>query len=228
MTGAGHLCKQRMGLECGWTEHRFGAQKPAMPVSYTLDASAQAIGRALNADPAGDVWSGGTLHAGSYAPVVLRGGDGRRRLVPRQWGVPPPPPHTMATRHVVTTLRNIESPFWIGTLRHPRMRCLVPATHFLASRPRHGAPRWWAATPQEGGDGAIMAFAGVWRDSEVPSFAIVTVAPDDLSGPDDLPAVVPLVLSPAEQERWLTQEWSKAEALVRPLHPDRIRPLGTP
>jgi putative SOS response-associated peptidase YedK len=73
-----------------------------------------------------------------------------------------------------------------------------------------------------------MAFAGVWRDSEVPSFAIVTVAPDDLSGPDDLPAVVPLVLSPAEQERWLTQEWSKAEALVRPLHPDRIRPLGTP
>jgi putative SOS response-associated peptidase YedK len=58
--------------------------------------------------------------------------------------------------------------------------------------------------------------------------AIVTVAPDDLSGPDDLPAVVPLALSPAEQERWLTQEWSKAEALVRPLHPDRIRPLACP
>jgi hypothetical protein len=216
-----------MGLECGWTEHRFGAQKPAMPVSYTLDASAEAIGRALNADPAGDVWSGGTLHAGSYAPVVLRGATGADALSPANGACPATAAHHghAPCRHHLAQYRK---PVLDRHLAPPRMRCLVPATHFLASRPRHGAPRWWAAAPQEGGDGAIMAFAGVWRDSEVPSFAIVTVAPDGLSGPDDLPAVVPLVLSPAEQERWLTQEWSKAEALVRPLHPDRIRPLGTP
>lgn len=186
-----------------------------MSLAYTLDATAQAIAETLRADVNGDVWAGGTLRAGSYAPVVVRGPDGRRRIVPRQWGVPPPP----RGQHVVTTLRNVESPFWIGTLRHPQFRCLVPATCFAWGT---GAHRWWRNS-----DGApLMAMAGIWRDSEVPSFAVLTVALDDLSPAPGHPATVPLLLDPLQQGRWLAQGWKDAQDLVRPLHPDRIRALG--
>lgn len=184
-----------------------------MTLAYALDAPADAIAQALAADANGDVWAGGAVSPGGYAPVVVRGRDGRRRLVPRQWGVPPPP----RGQHVVTTVRNVESPFWIGTLRHPEMRCLVPATHFRAG----GARRWWRSP-----DAPIMAFAGIWRDSEVPSFAILTVGVDALSGPADPPASVPLLLTAPQQARWLAQGWKDAETLVQALHPDRIMPLG--
>eukprot|EP01037_Dinobryon_pediforme_P017544 gene17544-17747_t len=113
----------------------------------------------------GDVWPGGGISPGGYAPVVVRGRDRLRRLVPRQWGVPPPPRGT----HPVTHLRNVESPFWIGTLRHTEFRCLVPVTAF-----RSGA-RWFGVP-----SAPVFALAGVWRDSEVPSFAMLTVAGDGL------------------------------------------------
>lgn len=71
-----------------------------------------------------------------------------------------------------------------------------------------------------------MALAGIWRDSEVPSFAIVTVAVDRLSGPPDLPQSAPLLLTLREQARWLTDAWANAEALTRPLHPDRLHRIG--
>lgn len=186
-----------------------------MSLSYVLDAPARTIADALGADCGNDPWVGGTVTAGSYAPVVIRGRDGRRRLVPRQFGVPPPP--RSANPHVVTTLRNLESPFWIGTLRHTQFRCLVPTTHLALG----GRGRWWAST-----EGPIMALAGIWRDSEVPSFAIVTVAIDRLSGPADLPQTAPLLLTPREQARWLTDTWANAEALARPLHPDRLHRVG--
>ncbi|WP_179504807.1 MULTISPECIES: DUF159 family protein [unclassified Sphingomonas] len=184
-----------------------------MTLAYTLDATADAVAQALGADRNGDVWAGGAVRAGGYAPVVVRGRDGRRRIVPRQWGVPPPP----RGQHIVTTVRNVESPFWIGTLRHPEMRCVVPATHFRAGGPR----RWWRSP-----DAPIMGFAGIWRDSEVPSFAVLTVAVDTLSGPAGMPTSVPLLLNAAEQMQWLAQGWKDVESLVRPVHPDRIAELG--
>lgn len=190
------------------------AHKPAtMSLAYVLDADADAVAKAFGADRNGDVWPGGAVRAGGYAPVIVRGRDRVRRLVPRQWGVPPPPRGS----HVVTTLRNVESPFWIGTLRHPEFRCLVPATHFAMGSTR----RWWRGT-----DAPVMAFAGIWRDSEVPSFAVVTVGVDRLSGPEDLPFTVPLLLDAEGQRRWLCEGWKEAESLVRALHPDRIRLLG--
>jgi putative SOS response-associated peptidase YedK len=50
-------------------------------------------------------------------------------MVPRQWGVPPPQSHSLRVEHPVTHVRNLDSPFWIGTLRHTQFRCLVPMTH---------------------------------------------------------------------------------------------------
>ena len=51
-------------------------------------------------------------------------------MIPRLWGVPPPPSVLDASRAVLT-VRNPDSPFWIGNLRNSEFRCLVPATAFM-------------------------------------------------------------------------------------------------
>jgi putative SOS response-associated peptidase YedK len=165
-----------------------------MPATYRLDAPAAAIARALGADGGDDPWEGGAVVPGGYAPVVIGGKGGSRSIVPRQWGVPPPP----RGEHVVIHVRNLASPFWIGTLRHTEFRCLVPATGFLSRRVWHG----WPGRP-------VMAFAGIWRDSEVPSFAILTAQ----AGPGA--PVLPVILPPEHYRRWLSEDWKQAQGLVR-------------
>jgi putative SOS response-associated peptidase YedK len=160
---------------------------------YRLDVSAAAIGIALSADAGEDPWEGGAVIPGGYAPVVVRQGRGRR-LIPRQWGVPPPPRGTQPVTH----LRNCESPFWIGTLRHTQFRCLVPATAFRAGR-------GWLAVP----GAPVFAFAGIWRDSEVPSFAIVSVD-GSLGGM----ASIPLILPAAHWQAWLSEDWKTVRRLL--------------
>lgn len=167
-----------------------------MPGLYRLDAPAAAVASALRAEPDGDVWPGGPVAPSGYAPVVIGAAHGMRRMVPRQWGVPPPP----RGQHVVTHLRNLASPFWIGTLRHTQFRCLVPVTAFPEGR-------GWISVP----GAPVFAFAGIWRDSEVPSFAIVTVEGDDPQG-----TTMPLILQPRDYGAWLHDDWKQAQDLVRP------------
>lgn len=158
--------------------------------AYRLDCPASAIAKALRADQAGDLWAGGEVVPGGYAPVVVAAKEGGRMLVPRQWGVPPPP----RGEFVVPFLRNPDSPFWIGTLRHTQFRCLVPMTHI-----RRG--KAWMTYPGE----ALVACAGIWRDSEIPSFAIVTAG----TGP-----ALPVVLSPPDYDLWLRADIKLARRLI--------------
>jgi len=166
---------------------------------YRLDAAADRIAAALGAEPGRDVWQGGGVIPGEFAPVVVQGKEARR-VVPRQWGVPPPPRGT----HVVTHVRNLDSPFWIGTLRHTEYRCLVPATAFRAGDAWIGV---------EGHP--VFAFAGIWRDSEVASFAVVTIAGDGLY-PVERVTTLPLILDPKDYGIWLNADWKLAQDLVRP------------
>lgn len=168
-------------------------------MSYRLDATAAQIAQALGADAGGDLWQSGHVEAGSYAPVVIGGPDQVRRLVPRQWGVPPPP----RGNHAVTHLRNLASPFWIGTLRHTQFRCLVPATGFGGTT---GA--WFSVASSP-----VFAFAGIWRDSEVASFAILTTAANVLLASARLTAM-PVILEPADYAAWLGADWKQAQRLV--------------
>ncbi len=94
---------------------------------YRLDASAGAVAAALEADAGDDRWTGDYVASGRPAPVIVRDErSGRSHLRPKLWGVPPPPRGDRPVTHV----RNLASPFWIGTLRHPELRCLVPVTAF--------------------------------------------------------------------------------------------------
>ncbi|MFC4292708.1 SOS response-associated peptidase [Sphingorhabdus arenilitoris] len=192
-----------------------------MTAHYRLDVDARQVADMFGADAGRDPWAGGYVTPGRPAPLVLRGKDGGRYLAPRIWGVPP---HQSFSSGItdsgryrpVTTVRNTQSPFWIGNLRHTEFRCLVPATAFqiwsAAADPRTGRKRpYWFYAPAQ----PVMAFAGIWRDSEVASFALLTTEPNDRIAAIN-PAAMPVILAPEDQELWLTADWNSAESLVRP------------
>lgn len=161
-----------------------------------------------------------------FAPIVTTGrefiagprpeGDPPRRLVPRLWGVPPPP-SAGDTGRAVLTVRNPDSPFWIGNLRNNEFRCLVPATAVMAwgiVDPTTGRRRqlWYGPTDQ-----ALFAMAGVWKDSEVPSFALLTCEANAVlreQGLERMPAILPT--DSAAWRTWLQGGWDRAGELVAP------------
>lgn len=192
---------------------------------YRLDADAAAIGAAFGIRQSDDPWTGGHIAPGSFAPVITAGrefiaGPGAAnqpwRLTPRLWGVPPPPSAQDAARPVLT-VRNVDSPFWVGNLRNPEFRCLVPATSFMVwgsgtdyegRRLRH----WFACTDQP-----VFAMAGVWKDSEVPSFALLTCPANEMLrqvGRDVMPVVFPP--DRGAWNTWLHGGWDRAAGLLQP------------
>lgn len=172
-----------------------------------------------------DPWSGGYVAPNRFAPVVTAGrefiagprpagGRLQRRIVPRLWGVAPPPSAHDSTRRV-TTVRNPDSPFWIGNLRNSEFRCLVPATFVML---------WGSDTDYEGrrvkhwfapqGDG-LFALAGVWKDEEVPGFALLAV--DAVGEPARTGCkAMPVIVSSDEkaQQRWLHGAWDSARKVI--------------
>ncbi|MCB2064874.1 MAG: SOS response-associated peptidase family protein [Novosphingobium sp.] len=198
-----------------------------MPTLYRLSAAAPAIARAFNARVGDDPWAGGLISPQNFAPVVTAGREfiagprpaGKRlerRMIPRLWGVPPPPSARDAARPVLT-VRNPDSPFWIGNLRNSEFRCLVPTTSFMVwgksldaqgARLRH----WFTVADQP-----LFAFAGVWKDSEVPSFAVLTCDPNAMlrnAGRETMPVILPA--DPQAYDDWLYADWARAARLIAP------------
>jgi len=196
-----------------------------MTVFYRLDSTATAIAVHFGAAQGEDPWAGGTIAPGQFAPVITAGREAiagprgerqPRRMIPRLWGVPPPPAAGERGRSVLT-VRNLESPFWIGNLRNSEFRCLVPANSFMI---------WGKGLDREGkrvrhwltcADQPLFAIAGVWKDSEVPSFALLTCEPNALLrdlGAERMPVILPP--DPAAWKLWLNGGWDRAGALVQP------------
>jgi putative SOS response-associated peptidase YedK len=205
----------------------------AVTMLYRLDAPAAAVAAAFGAPERGDPWAGGPVSPGQFAPVLTAGREfvagprpvrGALRMVPRQWGVPPPPAAGESARPGVLTVRNPDSPFWIGNLRNSEFRCLVPATAFMewgAGKDREGKRRrhWFACADQP-----VFAFAGVWKDSEVPSFALLTCEPNAAlrhAGRDAMPVILPA--GPGAWQLWLHGEWKHARDLLQPYPSSAMR-----
>lgn len=177
-----------------------------------------------------DPWERGYIAPVKFAPVVtagrdfiagpnpsLRGPSGGRlqpRITPRLWGVQPPPNADDPTRRIAH-IRNPDSPFWIGNLRNSEFRCLIPATSFML---------WGSETDYEGRrlkhwfapeDQRIFAIAGVWKDEEIPGFAILT---RDARGAAKEAGCrsMPLILPGGDvaHQTWLHGGWDRARALI--------------
>ena len=196
-----------------------------MTVLYHLDAPAAEIAEHFGAAAGNDPWVGGTIGPMQFAPVLTAGREfvaGPRaagqplRMIPRLWGVPPPPAAGETGRGVLT-VRNPDSPFWIGNLRNNEFRCLVPATAVMEwgrVDPATGKRRahWFAPSDQQ-----LFAIAGVWKDSEVPSFALLTCEPNAAwraAGREAMPVILPG--HPAVWGKWLRGEWKHGAALLVP------------
>jgi putative SOS response-associated peptidase YedK len=196
-----------------------------MTVLYRLDASAAVIATHFGAASGSDPWAGGTIAPMQFAPVLTmgrefvagpRGANQPLRMIPRQWGVPPPPAAGETGRGVLS-VRNPDSPFWIGNLRNSEFRCLVPATAVMEwgrTDPTTGKRRqhWFACADQP-----LFALAGVWKDSEVPSFALLTCEPNAAwrhAAREAMPVILPG--DPAVWQGWLHGEWKQAVALLAP------------
>ncbi len=205
-----------------------------MPMIYRLDATARQIAQRFGAEAGDDPWPGGTIRAGGFAPVLTMGREfvaGPRpprrlpcRMVPRLWGVPPPPQGWDERRHGVLTVRNPDSPFWIGNMRNSEFRCLVPASAFM---------EWGRPSPTDGKRGQVwfgttdqplFAMAGVWKDSEVPSFALLACPANAAlraEGRETMPVILPD--DPATRETWLRGDWKSAAELIAPYSSSLIR-----
>lgn len=196
-----------------------------MTMVYRLDADAAAIAAAFGARAGDDPWAGGHVAPGGFAPIVTTGrefvagprppGEPVRRLVPRLWGVPLPPSAGDFARGGVLTVRNSESPFWIGNLRNSEFRALVPATSFAEWGSGHnarGRRQSWRITLS---DQPLFAFAGVWKDSEVPSFALLT-CPANAALRRIGRETMPVILPRAAHDIWLGAAWDRASRLIEP------------
>lgn len=189
---------------------------------YRLDAPAADIAAAFGADAGDDPWAGDYVAPGRPAPIIVRDAkSGRCRMRPMFWGVPPPPNGT----DPVATVRNIDSPFWIGTLRHPELRCLVPATSFpVWSGPAGARAQHWFSLSSR----PVFAFAGIVRYAdELPHFAILTTDPNRLVARHH-PGAMPVILHAGDHDRWLTAEWKEAQPLVTAFPSDRMTVADTP
>jgi len=200
---------------------------------YRLDATAAEVAAHFAARAGDDPWESGHIAPGRFAPVITSGrefiagprpdGDLPRRMVPRLWGVPPPPSAADPARAVLT-VRNADSPFWIGNLRNSEFRCLVPATAFMewgADDPATGRRRqiWVTCSDQP-----LFAMAGVWKDSEVPAFALLTCPANAAlrsEGIERMPAI--LSADPVDHDAWLNGPWDRAGALVAPYASSLLR-----
>lgn len=192
---------------------------------YRLDCSAADIARTFGARLGEDPWSGGYVAPLKFAPVVTAGrefvagprppgGALQPRMTPRLWGVLPPPKADDPMRRI-TSVRNIDSPFWIGHLRNSEFRCLVPVsavmlwgsgTDYEGRRAKH-----WFAPP----DQPTFAMAGVWKDEEVPAFAILTTDPTGEARAAGCKSM-PIILPPDKRawQDWLHGSWDSARSAI--------------
>lgn len=183
-------------------------------VTLPNDAMAQLFA----ARPANDLPAVPNYNVCPTNPVhVVRAGEGGRQLMPMRWGFLPHWYKTPADRPLLINARAetlAEKPAFRAACR--ARRCLVVATGFYE----------WTKTEEGGrlpwyiyrGDGAPIAFAGVWQDwgreDPQPTCAIVTTAANRT-----LSAIhhrMPLIIEPGDWPLWLGEASTGAARLMQP------------
>lgn len=112
------------------------------------------------------------------------------------------------------------SPLYRGAYRDKR-RCLVPANGFYEWKKHPAGKQPYFITS---GDGALLAFAGLWESWRRPngdtlvSYAVITGEPNEVVKP--LHNRMPVILPPEAYAQWLTD--ADPRALLRPCAPEML------
>lgn len=180
---------------------------------YRMSAKQAEVARRFGVDPALIMPEPERLPPPELFPKrlgwVVRKEEGARVLDAMTWGFPPP----AAARAPVTNVRNLASSFWRSALKRPDRRCIVPVTEFCEWSGEKGSKRehWFSLHDSE-----IFGFAGVWRPTEVgKAYAFLTCEPNPLVAPIH-PKAMPVILDPADYDRWLDGEVGDACSLAAP------------
>ena len=151
-------------------------------------------------------------------PVVVEGEDGERALRAMRWGLVPRwqrPGQGKAIAPINARAETLlEKPMFRPLVGGKR--CIVPANGFYEWR-RTGGPKQPFHIHRRDGD--LVGLAGLYDESPegVASFAIVTVAPNELVAP--LHDRMPPILRPEDEADWLSRDLADphaAQALLRP------------
>lgn len=161
----------------------------------------------------------GDIYPGKAAPV-LRRDNGELALDVITWGFPGP---QALSGRPVTNVRNLTSPFWRSALKDPARRCLVPVNKFCE----------WTAEPDPvtkrktkvwfgHNEHPLFAFAGIWRPGDaIPFMAFLTCQPNRIVGAVH-PKAMPVMLDPADFDRWLGNDHEDACSLAVPYADERM------
>lgn len=143
------------------------------------------------------------------AAPIIKGGN-RPHLKGMMWGIPAPGQiGAMGAPALVTHVRNLESPFWIGSLRNAALRCLIPATALRIGNPQTG--KWLSVA-----ESRTFTLAGIWRDDgEVTMFAMLLTSPGPALSRIH-PGGVPVIIGSENRADWMTDDWKRAQKLVQP------------
>jgi len=167
----------------------------------------------------------GDVYPDRLAPIITR--DGAQHYLRRaRWGLPSPPQYHSKSGidRGVTNVRNTASAHWRRWLG-PQNRCLVPLDRFAEPRAGKGAGNAWFKVTT----GQPAFFAGIWvsewrsmrklKDGTTTDdlFAFLTCEPNGVVAPIH-PKAMPVILTDeSDFDAWLSQDWSAARALQRPL-----------
>ena len=106
-----------------------------------------------------------------------------------------------------------------------RRRCLVPADGFYEWAPGSGRRQAFHVTRK---DGRPLAFAGLWEPAGqggAPASAVIlTTQPNELLRP--IHDRMPVIVDPADYDRWLAPEGTPPETLTGLLKPHPAEPLA--
>ncbi|MEY4545061.1 MAG: hypothetical protein RL685_1256 [Pseudomonadota bacterium] len=157
-----------------------------------------------------------TWAPGYEPPIVFQTPDAGRQLAQARWWLIPSgwsrPLKALPTAFNARSEEISSKPFWARSFES--RRCLVPTTGWR----EFSGPRGQRRAFQFHYDHGLFAFAGVWdrwlspEGEEVQSFAIVTVAANEMVSP--VHDRMPLCVDPALYGVWLDPELSGERALA--------------
>ncbi len=205
--------------------------------SNTIPATAmrQLFDVAVERDRLGNAEPLPAIYPKHLAPVVRKGDEGKRELVPLSWGF-------RTTKKSKKTGAIIQPGAWnnarddkvrsngLWKQSFEERRCLVPASSFCEAKGRNPATYHWFALKGDE-DRPPFAFAGMWQTSryqgnegpeEVETYTVITTTDNELVKPIH-PQRMPAILKPEDYEQWMDGNADDAFELLEPLNSNEMQ-----